>query len=226
MVGESARAYSAFRVWLETEPVTDREYLQSYRTFAGRSEVKNIPGYFRQWIEKYQWTERARQFDNHRNRVEQEAVLKALASQRLEWALRQEKIAEADYQDGESLRKRVREIIALPLVRQTLTSTSVSEDGYTTINHYLVEPLQVRAADAATMLRLASETQRLAAEMATSIVESVDPQRQANKRLQDARRVLAESRERFPDLDENERVAQIAAAFGVKTANLTESDDE
>jgi hypothetical protein len=76
------------------------------------------------------------------------------------------------------------------------------------------------------MLRLASETQRLAAEMATSIVESVDPQRQANKRLQDARRVLAESRERFPDLDENERVAQIAAAFGVKTANLTESDDE
>lgn len=218
--GESPEAYRSFRAWLETVPAADRSFTGTYRHIYSKPAAQCPAGYFSAWVVKYHWRARALEYDNHLFRIEHEARLKALQAAQARWAKRKEQIAEDDFQDGEKLRLKVREIIALPVVRQTLTNTSVSEDGHTTINQYVIEPLRVRAADAANMLKLASERQRLAAEMATSIIETVDPQHQTGKRLDEARRVLVESRERFPDVDEGERIAQIVAAFRVRAEDL------
>jgi len=224
--GESSRAFSAFRAWLDQSPGSGRPILAAYRTFSGRPEAKKPPGYFRTWIENFHWPARAQEYDRYLFRVEQQARIEALRQQQMKWAERKEQVLEEDFQDAAKLRQRVKEILALPLVKQTLTNTQVSEDGMTILNTYEVQPINVRAADAGTLLKLASDIQRIALGMATSIVEAVDPQQQANKRLDEARRCVEESHERFPDLDEEDRIRQIAAAFGVSLKDLAGSDDD
>ena len=68
-------------------------------------------------------------------------------------------------------------------MKDTLIEETVSPDGQTIIQHITREPLSVRAADAATMLKLASNIQRLEFGLATSIVKTVDPHEQTCKRL-------------------------------------------
>ena len=137
----------------------------------------------------------------------------AIAANAAKWAKRREAINEADFNDAEALRKKVQEIIAMPVVRRTLTQTEISEDGRTIINNYTIEPLAVRAADAARMLQLASDRQRLAADMATQIVETVTPESQSSARLAEARRALEEGLQRFPELPPEQMAADLAALY-------------
>ena len=210
---ETEQAYRAFRAWLETDPPTNRSILESYRRVYGSNTAVKPPGYFTAWVTKHHWRSRAQQWDNDRARAAHEAELKAIAANAAKWAKRREAINEADFNDAEALRKKVQEIIAMPVVRRTLTQTETSEDGRTIINNYTIEPLAVRAADAARMLQLASDRQRLAADMATQIVETVTPESQTAIKLAEARRALEEGLQRFPELPPEQMAADLAALY-------------
>jgi hypothetical protein len=63
------------------------------------------------------------------------------------------------------------------------------------------------------MLQLASDRQRLAADMATQIVETVTPESQSSARLAEARRALEEGLQRFPELPPEQMAADLAALY-------------
>lgn len=221
--GETERAYSAFKIWLDTDPPSDRSYIGAYRTLTGRLQALQPPAYFREWVIKYHWGARALQRDNYFAQIAQESVLKAIAAKAKKWAERQEQIAEDDYQDGAAGRKKFREMIAAPTFKQTITNEEIAPDGRTIIRHITLEPVGFTFAQAAQLFKIASERQRLAAEMATDIVQTVDSQTPEQKRLAEARRTLAESRERFPNLEESQRLEMVASAFdGVTVDDLSE----
>ncbi len=59
--GESARAYQAFLLYRDLGQ--DRSLIASYRTWTGRAQVKDFPGYWRGWAAKHEWAFRADQWD-------------------------------------------------------------------------------------------------------------------------------------------------------------------
>jgi hypothetical protein len=210
--GESAQAYRGFRQYLEMSP-TERSVRDAYRQVYGKPTATQAAGFFSAWAIGNRWRARAQEWDAAQARIEHEARMKEAAANAAKWARRREQIAEEDFNDAQRLRERVRDIMALPLTAQTLTDTQESPDGRTVIHNYHIEPLKVRAADAAQMLRLASERQRLAAEMATEIVETVTPEGQAAARLAEARKAYEDGLAQFgPAMAE--RLAQdLAAAY-------------
>lgn len=221
---ESEVAYRMFRHYLQTQPVTARSVLNSYRAIYGRPEVVAPPGFVSAWCAQYKWRDRCRQFDNELSRQETQAIIRAAAAKAAAWANRREQIAEDDFNDGLALRAKVREMLNFPTFRQTITREEEAPDGRTVIQHITIEPVDFTFAQAGQMLKLASERQRLAADMATQIVENVTPASQQASRLAEARVVLDEARDRFPTMNIDTLARQVAATFGVEVDQLLEMD--
>ena len=210
--GESPEAYRGFQAYLN-QPPAERNIREVYRQVYGRPTATQAPGYFSTWVTRHRWRARAQEWDNEQARVEHQARLKVIAENAAKWERRRQQIAEDDFNDAQRLRERTREIMALPVVAQTLTSSEETPDGRTIINNFHVEPLRVRAADAATMLKLASERQRLAAQMATEIVETVTPESRAAARLAEARKAMEDGMAKFgPEMAEQMAI-DLSAAY-------------
>jgi hypothetical protein len=234
--GEAERAYLGFTKYLEIEPVTNRSLINAYMAYRELirgaeteadldSQPDMAPAYFRAWSSNNRWLERARLYDNDKIRREHEAVMRVAAQNKLKWAQRRERIADRDYDQGEAIRAKIDEMLRFPLVKQTITREQESPDGRTVIQNITIEPVNFNMAQAASMLKLASERQRLAADMATEIVETTTPADQAMRRLQDARATFAEGIQQWPGLDRMQFAQQIAQAFGVSAEDLLEGTD-
>lgn len=217
---ESESAFSAFQVFLLYEPVTSRTVRNAYRQVSGNPSAIQAPGYFSDWATRFRWSERARLYDMDVARRQYEARMKAIEANERKWAARKEQIAEQDFNDGESLRAKVREMIKAPIYRQTVTREDKSPDGTTIIQHITLEPINFTLAQAGQMLRVASDRQRLAADMATEIVEQVTPDSQAAAKIEEARRVLEEMQHKYPTLSTETLAAKAAAAFGISVDQL------
>lgn len=184
----------------------------AYRQLYGKPTATQAAGYFSQWATRHRWRARAQEYDREQARVEYQAKMKVVADNAAKWERRRQQIAEQDFEDAQRLRERAREVMKLPIVSQTLTETQESPDGRTIINTFHVEPLKVRAVDAGAMLRLASERQRLAAEMATQIIETVTPESQALTRLAEAKKAFEDGVAKWPDFAQ-QIAADLAAAY-------------
>lgn len=206
---ESAQAYRGFQTYLN-QPPTERNIAAAYRQIYGRPAASQPAGFFAAWAGKYQWRARAREWDSRQASIEHEAKLKVIASEARKWEKRRQQIEEDDFMDAQRLRQRARDIMALPITQQTLTDTQQSPDGRTIINNYHVEPIKVRAADAGVLLKLASERQRLAAEMATQIIETITPESQSLTRLAEAKKAFEDGVAKWPEFAQ-----QIAADLAV-----------
>lgn len=217
---ESERAFAAFRMWLEVDPTEGRSLIQAYRQFSGRPEVKKPPGYFRNWSTKYRWEDRARRYDNDLLRQEKEKEWKTILAERKKLKERRIHIAESGYSTAEQLIAKAQEILKAPTFHQKLVREEEGPDGKTIIQHIEIKPARFSLRDAAFIITHADKLRRLATEMATEIVETVDPTHKANEVLQKARQVLADSYELFPTQPDEERIALVASAFGVDPDDL------
>lgn len=217
---ESERAFAAFRTWLEVDPIQGRSLINAYRQFSGRPEVKKPPGYFRDWFSKYHWEDRARRYDNDLLRQEKESEWKAIVAERKKLKERRTYIAESGYEAAEKLIAKAYEILKAPTFHQKLVKEEVGPDGQTIVQHIEIKPARFTLRDAASIITQADKLRRLSTEMATEIVETIDPAQKAGEILEKARQVLADSYVLFPTQPDEERIASIAAAFGVNPDDL------
>src|SRR5262245_4890503 len=84
---ETARAYKAFSMYLDQSPA-DRNALELYRQFTGKTSAKQPSGWFNLWVKKYQWTERARAYDLEMDRAKRQAEMRVQIEARERWAKR------------------------------------------------------------------------------------------------------------------------------------------
>jgi hypothetical protein len=219
--GESARAYSAFRMWLETDPVTERSQLGTYRRFTGNSEARAYPGYFRQWIENHRWVERARQYDQFINRQRERIETAKRIKRQQQWEQRREQVADEGWELAEGLIAKAKEILRAPTFEQTVTRESLGANGQV-IQEITIKPGRFSIRDAGRLIEVADRLRRLAAEMATEQIEIVTPESKLAAKLKSAREAMHESRELYPDFTDEQRANVIAKAFGVRPEELLE----
>lgn len=222
---ENRKAFAAFRLWLETEPVTDRSYLKTFRQFRSKFSAKQCDGTFNGWVKKFHWEARARQYDNDRIRREHEAEMRVREADRIKWTKRRQSVAEEGWTTAEKLIEKAKEILAAPTFEREITREVESPDGRTIIQEITLQPVRFSLRDAAYMIEVANKLQRLSAEMATSIVETITPESRAAARLRQAREALREHRELFPEVAEQQRLEIAASAFGVTAEELTEAGE-
>lgn len=221
--GESERAYSAFKVWLEMEP-TSREFVSAYRQFSGNPSAKQASGLFNSWVGQWNWQARALEYDRWVFRQQKEAELAATIAERAKWAKRRAEVADEEWDLSQKLRTKAREMLNFPLATQTITNERQGEDGRTVLQEITIEPSGWRMRDVATYLAMADKLMRLATDQATERIETIDPVGQQEDRLREARLVLAESQQLFDQIDPAKQAEQIAQAFGVPLAELLASE--
>lgn len=220
--GETQRAYEWFRAWLETDPPKSRSFLATYRATTGRSEVKSLPGYFRDWITKNRWAERARQYDQFLNRQrEREANAQRLERAKL-WEGRREQVADEGWELAQALIEKSKEILKTPTFQQKVTREIEAPDGRTIVQQITVEPGRFSIRDAGRMIQIADQLRRLSADMATEIIENVTPESQAAAKFRRAKEAFEESMDFYPEIQNRERADVIAQAFGVSAVDLLE----
>lgn len=220
--GESERAYSAFKVWLEMEPAS-REFVQAYRHFSSNPSAKQASGLFNSWVGQWNWQARALEYDRWVFRQQKEAELAATIAERAKWAKRRAEVADEEWDLSLSLRKKAREMLNFPLATQTVTNERQGEDGRTVLQEITIEPTGWRMRDVASYLAMADKLMRLATDQATERIETIDPASQQEDRLREARLVLAESQQLFDQIDPTKQAEQVAQAFGVPLAELLAS---
>ncbi len=219
--GETQRAYETFRRWLETEPVTERSYLGTYRAITGRTQVKNLPGYFRDWIQNHSWADRARQYDQFINRQRERVETAKRIKRQQQWEQRREQVADEGWELAEALIAKSKEILRAPTFEQTVTRESLGANGQV-IQEITIKPGRFSIRDAGRLIEVADRLRRLAAEMVTEQIEIVTPESKAAAKMKSAREAMHESRELYPDFTDEQRADVIAKAFGVRPEELLE----
>lgn len=161
---ETSQAFEAFRAYLEL-PAAERT-VEAGWVVVKRGQNRGVPGYAWKWAATHQWVERARAFDAHMFRIEQEEKERVARRNASKWEQRREEQRELEYKLGRALQ---------------LRASRVLEDAN----------LQGRLRDAATLSATGSKLARLAAEMETERATVVEQQAAPLERLGDmAREVL------------------------------------
>lgn len=206
---ESEKAFAAFKVFLDLGDA--RTVRDAYRQVSGNPGATQAAGYFSEWAKRFDWFERAADYDRHLFRAE----TKTVESERVKWTRRRESLREDAFSDAQALRARARAILALPIEETTETKDELDEDGKTVLRTVIVrKPVNVRATDPVQMLNVADRLARLAADMETDRVIVDTPEQKRARQLQAARVRFQQSGELFPDEPEDVRARTIAAAFG------------
>lgn len=135
---ESSRAFAAFHTYLG---------LGSERSIeAAGKKVGKCSKVLERWSKKFGWTDRARDYDAHLVRVEEEAKEVQLRAKAVDWAKRQEELKEAEWELSKAVIGRLRDFLKKPDIR-------------------------ISFRDAVYALELASKVGRLAAGLATEVKE-------------------------------------------------------
>lgn len=90
---ETDAAYAAFAVYRDLGP--SRTKVQAYRDRYDKPEATQASGTFSEWARRYEWDDRARQFDLHNRRQEIQAFLGLSLNEHLD-ALRSDAVQFAD----------------------------------------------------------------------------------------------------------------------------------
>lgn len=140
--------FGRFKTWLHMD--RPRSVLAIYndeRAKKGKSEVTYMPGAWSRAVERYQWRERAKDFDDYQQ--EQDDI---------KWANRRAEQKEREWDIAGKLYERARTMLTMPVVKQLV------DDGKTIIE--AAPPAYHRTA--ATLLKEARENARMASGMATA----------------------------------------------------------
>lgn len=136
---ETSKAFTAFTIYLLMGPQERSMEKVGAKLGVTRQAVEK-------WSERFAWVERARAYDLHMARVEQELRELQIRSKAVEWGKRQAKLKELEWEVGLLALERVREWLRKPIDK-------------------------MNARDAAYLLDIASKVARLASGMATEHAE-------------------------------------------------------
>lgn len=153
-LNESARAYEAFRIYIEMGADRSAE--------AVCQKLRKSRALMLRWSARWRWVERANSYDAFISRKRAEAEAAALKERSVDWAARQQKIREDYWALGEALKAKAHKILEWPISQQT-----ISKDGKTIHIH----PANFSVHSAARLADVANDLQRLAAGMATGRTE-------------------------------------------------------
>lgn len=157
---EGAKAFAAFSIYRDLPPER-RSLLEVSRRFYKRPDSKRPAGRITKWSADYKWPERATMRDAWREDLRREAEAKAEQEQAEIWARRRIEAREEGYTLGLELIERAREILGMPVSKKTDQTVEISEDGETIVKNITIEPVGVRARDAALIGRVALELMRV-----------------------------------------------------------------
>lgn len=142
--GETAKAFQAFRAYRDLGPA--RTMLAAYRLTKGKPDAKAISGGWARWSQEHRWTERADAYDLHREQTER-------LEREQTWRERAAQVADTEWDLGQQLIERAKEMLRYPLVEQR-----TERDGRTIV----VKPSRWTAGDARGYVELATKLLRLA----------------------------------------------------------------
>lgn len=172
---EGAKAFAAFQIYADLPP-DKRSLLAAARLYSKKPEMARVPGRISKWSVEYHWTERATMKDAWRQDLRRDEEVRAEQRRAEEWAARRIEVREQGWTLGLGLIERAAEILELPITKKTETEEVVKEEAdpergvivqfiTRTVN---IEPLALRARDAALIGKIGLELARLAAGLETS----------------------------------------------------------
>ena len=139
---ETAKAFAAFKAYCDLGP--DRT------TEAVAKKFQKSVSLIRRWATKHQWSARAKDFDQHLQKIAHEAEEAALHKSAGKWAVRIAAVREKDYQMAQQVRAKALRILKAKETKATF-------------------------GDAVRALKIASDLERLACNMATGKTEVTGP---------------------------------------------------
>jgi len=179
MEGESAAAYRAARIYFEMgqsrslHEVSRRITRQTQGKPTARAKQpdgsKNPNGAVTGYSKRFHWVERARAYDAHLVQSDDQARIDAKAKVALSVEERRQQVAEQGREIAQAFKVKLLQMIAWPL-SETTTTTTVSQDGTTITNVTTVSPTNWRIRDAAPLLKVASDLERLVLGMPNRVV--------------------------------------------------------
>lgn len=188
--GETAHDYYLFKVFLdlgatrslvETDKITEK----------GISVIKAVASANR-------WKERAAQYDTHVMALEFSARDNEIVTNAQEWEKRRSSIRENAFNNANALINKALQMLQFPLEVEVESSETTIRDDKTIVTTNIVRaPAKWSLRDAATLLQVADQLQRLAADMNTSRVShTVD-----ENRLQVTVKLVSHLIQRGDDID-------------------------
>jgi hypothetical protein len=147
---ESSEAHEAFIVYAELGASRDHA--------AVSTQLAKSPSLIRRWSSKWGWTDRARQHDNQRQRIIEEACEKVIAKRSAVWESRRVDVAEERFTTAKKMAAHVLAMLDYPLVKTRIREYN-AEGVAVTIEH---NPVKWTLATCATLARVAAELQNAA----------------------------------------------------------------
>jgi hypothetical protein len=171
LTDESQIAYSAFRIYLESQP--PRSQLATYRTYSGLPHAKWCGGGFTKWVTKYNWDERANYYDAWINDKKLKETIAAIESQSGNWLERQNKNRNRFTALAETMAEKAEIIFRFPLVEKIITAQGAA---------LIIRP--IRIADLAVAGKLACDALTMCAKLgAVRLIDPMAEPKAVNDRL-------------------------------------------
>lgn len=153
---ESSRAYRGLRVYLDLGPErTLRKVAEELEIGENRIKI---------WSSKFNWRERADAWENYLAHASQLRAKQIIEKASEKNARRFADLKEEEFQAAQLLLKKAKEILELPVTKQTIEE--VDEAGNPRV--IIIEPMKVSPKDAGAILKIYSELSRLSLGVETS----------------------------------------------------------
>lgn len=159
--GEPLTAYQYFKIFLRLG-----EGLAKERTLNRvAKQTRRAASYIGQLSFTYNWTIRAKAYDKYWLDREDQARKAAIDENERQWAARTKELRETEWQMSQAMLEKVRQMLRVPLFRETIEETidGIDPDGRIIIKQVIInEPLDWGATDIARFFEVASKMARLA----------------------------------------------------------------
>jgi hypothetical protein len=150
---ESARAYSAFCLYRDFG--SKRSIDAAFPQPPAASRRQRAPRTWFDWSRRFRWVERAQAWDAHLVRLSVKEKEQAARREAERWAERSRAHRERQFKLADQMMDKAETILKMPVVR-----TRVETNGGTTV----IEPVKIRAADAARLSSVANDLAKEAIE--------------------------------------------------------------
>lgn len=220
---ESGQAFEAFKAFLDLGVA--RTVSAAYRQKTGKASAKMASGQWLQWAKRFEWFQRAQEFDRYVAAIEAREEESAFAERRRQWVQRRGDLQDSAWSLAEELEKKAREILALPVV-QKLETTTVEEGGKKVIHTTIINPVRASLSEATRAVETADKLKRLAVGMATERIVTKSAAAEMAETLSDARAAFREARELYGETEPVEVTARnIAQAYALDVSQVLEGYD-
>jgi hypothetical protein len=221
---ETGTAFEAFKQFLDLGVA--RTISEAYRLKTGRKQAKRASGQWLEWAKRFEWFNRAAEFDRWVAAIEAREEESAFAERRRQWVQRRGELQDSAWSLAELLEKKAREILDLPTVQKLETKT-VEEGGKKIITTTIINPVRASYSEAIRAAEIADKLKRLAVGMATERIVTKSATAEARETLEDARAAFREARSLYGETESVEETARnVAAAYALDAQTLLEGYDE